>query len=1367
MATKRLTRLVIPVELDDSKTASTLTNLKEVITQTSQQISRSMEKALPVADITNASINIIRSIGSIQASAKTAAAGIKSETDKIGNALQGAFGVDATKASSMMQKFLEMRGVERAVTQLKRMQREYGLTSAEAIEFAKSINASDEVLRRFADTQERTKQGGRGVSGLLTPYSSLTSGVQAAAGAVGVSFGMYGMVELTKSVFNATTALDSLQLSFKSIYGESAVAEQSLGFVRKVSDELGLSFIDTAQAAKALFASAKGTVLENDAQMIFKSFSQMGVALKLTGEQMNSVFLAISQMISKGKVSAEELRLQLSERMPGAVNLFAKAIGVTTKQLDDMLQKGEVGLEHLRTFAEEVGKTYAKGAEEASHGLQAELNRLATAWFDLKSAMMDSEGAAAFIRVLTEITKFIGQNIDSIMNFVKWIGIVYTTLKVTTAFGVAVDALKNLRTAFTLTGVAAAETSGIMKAAQAVIAKFALAFNANPIALTVTALVAVGTAAYALSNQMSDSEKFISGYAKSFDEIASKSEKAAASQNNLSNSNKRLQEQYLSGEYVKRQMDFIQALQELPNVFSSTKVVSFFDAILGPLSDTDSEALFTLRSQAVKLAKETRDAIDKALNEETDPKARDEMIKNTLDRFKIMFRTIKDGMKEAGASEEVIKQWDKFGGAILNAKDTADAAKAALEALTGEANKSGNSIAKFAEAYEAIRKGTKTTEFGKQLAGQEDFETQIRGLLQMSEAQEQLENKTRNLLAAYTEQQNANTLTEEKMRELESAFDSMSSQSGQLDNAFRLVAEAAVSSGADASTLDSIIEKLGETFHLSSQDIDEFRTKLNSALSVAALQSAEQKLAAIEGKLATVGSKTSRAALTTLSSMKELQKGQEKQILEAIESGDFTNLLNAQGNKIAADVAKVYKEIAEKSEALVAAEEANRKAKRDANKKPKKIPEFDIEGFDVRVQKLFGTETNFAKIVEAEIEKLNASLATHKLDIKKVAEIYKDELPDGLHSVAEAQEFLSNKLKEGLFAKQAEKEKKAVDDLREKLMDFERAYSEIVSGDKGEAALKSYEKQSKQWKDTAEKLYRSISNSAFSSAEERIAAEQEYADTVARIDEWMAEQRIRTSGGVLDNLKLGIKDYYDQHKNYALGLGEVVTSTTDSMAAALSDFVVGGMRDFKSFGEAFDSLVNDMIRSLSKLLAQQLMSGILQSALGLFTGGIGGGGGADNAVSFSSWFGGINRKANGGVMTGISGHSNSIVTSPTLFSYGKEISQYANGAGLMGEAGPEAIMPLTRTSSGKLGVISKRENESSRPTSSSSSEVFVNVYNSTGQKAQTKQTQNANGSKSIDVIIGDVAAQQMLTPGTKANYAIRTQTGATPPTIKR
>ncbi|OOJ39791.1 hypothetical protein BMT77_26270 [Escherichia coli] len=45
----------------------------------------------------------------------------------------------------------------------------------------------------------------------------------------------------------------------------------------------------------------------------------------------------------------------------------------------------------------------------------------------------------------------------------------------------------------------------------------------------------------------------------------------------------------------------------------------------------------------------------------------------------------------------------------------------------------------------------------------------------------------------------------------------------------------------------------------------------------------------------------------------------------------------------------------------------------------------------------------------------------------------------------------------------------------------------------------------------------------------------------------------------------------------------------------------------------------------------------------------------------------------------LSAYSNSIVDTPTYFAFAK-------GAGLMGEAGPEAIMPLTRAADGSLGV---------------------------------------------------------------------------------
>ena len=63
---------------------------------------------------------------------------------------------------------------------------------------------------------------------------------------------------------------------------------------------------------------------------IFVSLSEAGTALGLSNEDLNGSLYAISQMMSKGKVQAEELRGQLGERLPGAFNMAAEALGVTT-----------------------------------------------------------------------------------------------------------------------------------------------------------------------------------------------------------------------------------------------------------------------------------------------------------------------------------------------------------------------------------------------------------------------------------------------------------------------------------------------------------------------------------------------------------------------------------------------------------------------------------------------------------------------------------------------------------------------------------------------------------------------------------------------------------------------------------------------------------------------------------------------------------------------------------------------------------------------------------------------------------------------------------------------------------------------------
>ena len=62
----------------------------------------------------------------------------------------------------------------------------------------------------------------------------------------------------------------------------------------------------------------------------------------LSVENQERAFLALNQMMSKGTVQAEELRGQLGEALPGAFGIMAKAVGVTEKELQNMMKAGEV-----------------------------------------------------------------------------------------------------------------------------------------------------------------------------------------------------------------------------------------------------------------------------------------------------------------------------------------------------------------------------------------------------------------------------------------------------------------------------------------------------------------------------------------------------------------------------------------------------------------------------------------------------------------------------------------------------------------------------------------------------------------------------------------------------------------------------------------------------------------------------------------------------------------------------------------------------------------------------------------------------------------------------------------------------------------
>lgn len=202
-------------------------------------------------------------------------------------------------------------------------------------------------------------------------------------------------------------------------------------------------------------------------------------------------------------------------------------------------------------------------------------------------------------------------------------------------------------------------------------------------------------------------------------------------------------------------------------------------------------------------------------------------------------------------------------------------------------------------------------------------------------------------------------------------------------------------------------------------------------------------------------------------------------------------------------------------------------------------------------------------------------------------------------------------------------------------------------------------------------------------------------------------------------------------------------SAVGSMSDALVDF---GLTGKQSFGEMVQSMITDLIKLELRMTLTNSYKSMRQEQ------GAGGGGllsglgglvrnifGFANGGSFDT---GVQKFARGGTFT------NSVVTSPTMF-------KFAKGTGLMGEAGPEAIMPLKRDSNGTLGVRS----------TSPSTTVFVNNYGN--DKAEAKETVDSRGNRKIEVTIGEMVAGEISRPGSAAQSSIRSTFGSKPQLVRR
>lgn len=269
--------------------------------------------------------------------------------------------------------------------------------------------------------------------------------------------------------------------------------------------------------------------------------------------------------------------------------------------------------------------------------------------------------------------------------------------------------------------------------------------------------------------------------------------------------------------------------------------------------------------------------------------------------------------------------------------------------------------------------------------------------------------------------------------------------------------------------------------------------------------------------------------------------------------------------------------------------------------------------------------------------------------------------------------------------------------------------------------------------------------------------------------------RLEASTDGWDGARRAMRSYYADSMNMGRQFENFTSSTLSGLEDAFVDFAMTGKLGFSDLA---NSIISDLVRiAYQAMVVAPLLEALAGGKsgggglLGGLVGGLLGGGssaGASMSVSGGLASGGWSPSsvfgwAKGGVFSGgnISDYSGSIVTQPTAFSFGRYLSMFAGGGGIMGEAGPEAILPLDRASNGRLGLAMSGMDDimqqAQRGFAAESAkymkfiaeqrqtmkpQITVNVINKTGQQvqAQTTAAPDGQGGMNMEIVLTQIEA---------------------------
>lgn len=352
---------------------------------------------------------------------------------------QNAFAKQAAEAQKMVQAAEYVRFWERALDEADRTQQDLVASTQRVNDAFKQINVRpiEDIQREIASTnaamatlaasgkvtgsalavamqQAETKVQGlerelRQVSGTMTVADKAAGLLKNSIGQItagnviadGIGYLVNKVKELGVGFVTTISDAERLRRGLNAVYKDAQLTGQQMEFLRSTAVGAGVSVSELGPAFLKFAASTQAANIPLQVtNALFSATARAAGTLGLSGEQVNGMLEALSQMAGKGVVSMEELRQQLGDRLPGAFSLVAKGLGITEASLIKLVESGQLA-------ARDLFPALTKGLQS----MQGEVSGLNVTWENFRNVLVgvaQDAGDAGWLQILTAALKVLG-----------------------------------------------------------------------------------------------------------------------------------------------------------------------------------------------------------------------------------------------------------------------------------------------------------------------------------------------------------------------------------------------------------------------------------------------------------------------------------------------------------------------------------------------------------------------------------------------------------------------------------------------------------------------------------------------------------------------------------------------------------------------------------------------------------------------------------------------------------------------------------------------------------------------------------------------------------------------------------------------